>query len=259
MLRPICAKKNQRGQWPDTLLSTSMATTGTNELRLAGVRGEGTIGSPQGTGPSPALSDHAASLPCDDTPSLPYTIPNTLPEWVFKLIGPQAEGAEHSRLLIEAQKNTLGVRVSVSRQRPFCAAPCGPWDAVTLTTAYNAHKLRTCAVNAQDIYAARKYRQINLQFQDVTRYRPEAVRYLLRTYSEDLKYFPKDPVGYNICCQRRPSVQSLADVAHPGNTPMQHTMTCRLHTRFLSWSRLPLALCLLPCGGNPTNCMPRDV
>ncbi len=122
------------------------------------------------------------------TPGAPApasTVPYLLPQCAIEVISPKADADEHARLL----KLQLPAQPPLARKGPL---PLGRWSAVTIVSVMQAHNLRHWAVTECDKFAARVYRQVVTVGTEARSFRPDGVRYLLRTFSQDSPRFPKD-------------------------------------------------------------------
>ncbi|KAI1782379.1 hypothetical protein LXA43DRAFT_1104161 [Ganoderma leucocontextum] len=91
----------------------------------------------------------------------PTTKPGTsLPLWAAKYIGAKAEAMEKKHIGKAEQATDKGEGLQTP-QHDRTPPNLGPWMDVVIATANQAHNLRHLAVNKQDKFAARAYREYN--------------------------------------------------------------------------------------------------
>ncbi|RDX39828.1 hypothetical protein OH76DRAFT_1424072 [Lentinus brumalis] len=121
-------------------------------------------------------------LPYDDESG---PVPYDLPDWVLEDMGDEAEEKEKRRV---SRQRGKGSRPPAPNPRQD--GDCGPWEAIEIVTAHQAHNLRHLAVREKDQNAARYYRRLIVRTQDPTRYRTEGIRYLMKSWVHDIGHLP---------------------------------------------------------------------
>ncbi len=113
-------------------------------------------------------------------------VPLHLPQSAITVMGYEADARERQRF------PPWSGAVPTCTVPPARAIPdLGPWSSVTIMSVQQAHTLRRCAVNEGDIYAARVYHELVVRGNDGQTFRPEGVRYLVKTWPEDRLHLPR--------------------------------------------------------------------
>ncbi|KAI1786480.1 hypothetical protein LXA43DRAFT_1099191 [Ganoderma leucocontextum] len=120
----------------------------------------------------------------------PTTKPGaSLPLWAAKYIGAKAEAMEKKHISKAEQAMDKGLQTPQHDRTP---PDLGPWTDVVITTANQAHNLHHLAVNKQDKFAARAYREYNWDHQNPLVFCTEGRCILMYGHTHDLCHFPAD-------------------------------------------------------------------
>ncbi|KAI0757846.1 hypothetical protein C8Q80DRAFT_1265685 [Daedaleopsis nitida] len=135
---------------------------------------------------SPEATNPQLHPPPESPPNCP--VPNDFPQPSI-LLGEAWADRELSRIN-KANKNNAPAPTPAPVDKTL--VPCGPWSALRITTALQAHNLRHLAVSDGDTNATRFYKQVHANLVKSTYHRSEGEAYLATTYSIDVKHFQHD-------------------------------------------------------------------
>ena len=117
------------------------------------------------------------------------TIPFSLPQYVFPLLGPDARRVDESRAREAETLLRTGRKIKPPAPTTGLYRSLGHWEGLEIVTVLQAHNLRHCAVTDRDICAIRAYKSFHTRFTDRSLCRSEGVEYLMKAYPGDVRHF----------------------------------------------------------------------